>query len=268
MDKILLFLPCYNCETQIPRVLAQLDEEVMGFVSEVLVINNRSTDGTERVVLDFVKSHPNFPLRLLRNDQNYNLGGSHKVAFAYAIEQGFDYVIVLHSDDQGDIHDMLPVLRDGTYQKHDCCLGARFTKDQRLQGYSGFRIFGNKVYNMIFSIAIGKKVTDLGSGLNLYKVSVLKQNFYQRFPDRLTFPVYMLVAYAHYKFDIYFTPISWRETDQVSNVKMASQARQTLSIALCYMFCNHDKYFGKEFREQPIAAYTAQQITEEGKDKA
>ena len=47
MDKILLFIPMYNCEKQIVRVLSQLDAQVCSFLSEVIIVNNRSTDGGE-----------------------------------------------------------------------------------------------------------------------------------------------------------------------------------------------------------------------------
>ena len=52
-DKILLFIPGYNCEKQIVRVLGQLDEEMMSYLSRVIVVNNRSTDGTEAAVTQF-----------------------------------------------------------------------------------------------------------------------------------------------------------------------------------------------------------------------
>lgn len=51
------------------------------------------------------------PVKLLRKDKNYGLGGSHKVSFNYAIENGFDYVIVLHGDDQGHISNLVPYLK-------------------------------------------------------------------------------------------------------------------------------------------------------------
>ena len=35
MNKILLFIPMYNCERQIVRVLGQLDEEIQKYLSEV-----------------------------------------------------------------------------------------------------------------------------------------------------------------------------------------------------------------------------------------
>ena len=69
-DRIMLFIPAYNCEKQIVRVLSQLDTEVMAYIDEVVVINNRSTDGTEEAVLAYKKAHGGLPLILLRNDEN------------------------------------------------------------------------------------------------------------------------------------------------------------------------------------------------------
>ena len=85
MEKLLIFIPAYNCEKQVPRVLSQLlDPHVLPWVGECIVVNNRSTDGTEAAVQDWMARHPAAPVRLLRNDENYGLGGSHKVAFGYA----------------------------------------------------------------------------------------------------------------------------------------------------------------------------------------
>lgn len=247
MEKILLFIPGYNCEKQITRVLSQIDELILKYVNEVIMVNNISTDNTEQKVLEFAKQHPNIPLKLLRNNENYGLGGSHKTAFNYAIENKFDYVIVLHGDDQGNIQDLLPILEDGSYKKYDCCLGARFKKGSKLQGYSKFRTFGNIVYNTLFSIVVRKKIYDLGSGLNIYNTNILKNEFYIKFPDKLTFNCYMILASSYYKHTILFFPISWREDDQVSNVRMVSQALETLKLLFRY-FINKDNFMKAEHR--------------------
>lgn len=258
-DKILLFIPGYNCEKQVIRVLKQLDKNVMKYIDEIIFVNNRSTDNTESAVLNF-KEQSKLPIKVLRNDQNYNLGGSHKVAFNYAKTNKFDYVIVLHGDDQGNIHDLLPYLENGEYKKYDALLGSRFLKGSKLIGYSKFRIFGNKVFNVIFTICIGRRIKDLGAGLNMYKVSILENDFYHKFPDRLTFNCCMLFAHDFYKHSIKFFPISWREEDQVSNVKMVSQAMTTLKIALNYRF--KKKVVLGEYRENIIDKYSAKEIKE------
>lgn len=188
MEKLLVFIPAYNCEKQVPRVLSQLlDARVAPWVGECIVVNNRSTDGTEEAVQDWRRRHPDAPVRLLRNDKNYGLGGSHKVAFGYAVAHGYDHLVVLHGDDQGAIADLLPILQDGTYKKYDCCLGSRFMKGSRIQGYSTLRVVGNHGFNALFTLVARRRITDLGSGLNLYDVASLKNGYYKKFPDTLYF---------------------------------------------------------------------------------
>ena len=233
-DKILLFIPAYNCEKQIVRVLEQIDPAILAFVTKVIVVNNRSTDKTEEAVTDFMHAHAYLPITLLRNRQNYGLGGSHKVAFEYAKRHGYDYVIVLHGDDQGSISDFLPVLAKGYYRKHDCILGARFMRGSKLEGYSALRTVGNVVYNLLFAYVTGRRIYDLGSGLNMYSVKMLSPNFYEKFPDNLMFNYLMILAAQYYGHDIRFYPISWREDDQVSNVKMVSQACRVLKMLYEY----------------------------------
>ena len=258
MDKILLFIPMYNCEKQIPRVLGQLTDEVCGYLSEIILVNNRSTDGGEQVVKDYLDTHP-LPVKasLLRNRDNYGLGGSHKIAFQYAIQGGFDYVILLHGDDQGDIANLLPYLKSGEYRDYDCFLGARFMKGSRLQGYSGFRTFGNRVYDLLFSAGCRYPVYDLGSGLNMYKVEILKNRFYMKYKDNLVFNYCMIMGSSYYGHHVRFFPIIWREDDQVSNVKMVSQAAAVLRL-LGQFVRNRKKFAEAEHRDVLIEEYAAQ----------
>ena len=254
----LLFIPAYNCEKQIGRVLKQIDDMMRPHIDEVIVIDNRSTDGTAAAVMANLPD--GVPLKLLKNNENYGLGGSHKVAFSYAVENGFSHLVVLHGDDQGDLHDLLPILADPQAMEKDCVLGARFMKGSRLQGYSRFRTFGNRVYNLLFSLVLGFKVFDLGSGLNLYSVRMLKHPFYIRFPDNLLFNYCMILAARHYQHEVMFFPISWRETDQVSNVRLFSQAIRVLRILFSNML-SPDKLETREFRDKPVNRYA---FTEQG----
>ena len=262
-EKILLFIPAYNCEKQIGRVLGQLDESVMKYITETVVINNLSTDDTENAVIRFIEKHPDIPVKLLRNNENYGLGGSHKSAFAYAKANGFDYVIVLHGDDQGDIHNLLPLLKKGIYKKYDCCLGARFMNGSKLEGYSKFRTFGNVVYNLLFSAVTKRRVLDLGSGLNMYRVDLLENEYYKKFPDNLMFNYCMILAVDYYKQKICFFPITWREDDQVSNVKMFHQAVTVLKMLFSYATDKREFIFS-ECREKTVAEYGSTVIAESG----
>ena len=61
-ERFLVFIPAYNCEKQVPRVLNQLlDRQVAAMVTECIVVNNRSTDGTEAAVQSWMQAHPAGP---------------------------------------------------------------------------------------------------------------------------------------------------------------------------------------------------------------
>ena len=49
--RLLVFIPCYNCEQQIGRVLEQFRDVPPEIFDEILVLDNRSTDGTVNVAL-------------------------------------------------------------------------------------------------------------------------------------------------------------------------------------------------------------------------
>lgn len=259
-DKILLFIPMYNCENQIIRVLKQINPHVCQYLAEVIVVNNRSTDRGEEKVQEYLRENM-LPIKVsvLRNDRNYGLGGSHKVAFQYALAHEFDYVIVLHGDDQGDISNIRPYLKNKMYRQFDCFLGARFMRGSKLGGYSKFRTFGNYVYDMLFSIVTRRRIFDLGSGLNMYSSNILKDGFYLKYKDNLMFNYCMILGADFYGHSIRFFPIVWREDDQVSNVRMVNQAITVLKLLASYGL-NKSKFIESEHRDQVIDEYTAQMI--------
>jgi glycosyltransferase involved in cell wall biosynthesis len=230
-DRILVFIPAYNCAPQVPRVLEQFRGVPAQWFEEVVVVDNGSRDDTVAAATAALPAVGARRAMVVRNDDNYNLGGSHKAVFAYAEREGFTHVVCLHGDDQGSILDVLPVLERGDHRRHDACLGARFTRGSRIRGYSLFRRVGNHVFNAVFSVALRRRVTDLGSGLNLFARAAFAGGAADRLPDDLHFNPYFLVSMVDRGLRLLFFPITWREEDQVSNVKMASQAMKTLQAA-------------------------------------
>lgn len=259
-ERILLFIPAYNCERQIPRVIAQLTPDRARWFSEVIVVNNRATDQTEARAVEAMSSQ-GLSGRVLRNDGNYGLGGSHKVAFNYARANSFDYVVVLHGDDQGAISDLIPLLDAGAHRDVDCLLGARFAPGSKLTGYSLLRTLGNRGFNLLYSMVSGRWITDLGSGLNLYRVSALNDGFYLRCADDLTFNYHMLLRSIAARWRIRFFPLEWREADQTSNVRLFRQAARVLGIALSYGFSRR-AYLSSDYATPASAGYRSTTVFE------
>lgn len=259
MKKTMLFIPAYNCSIQLKRILKKIFEHEYSFFQEIVIINNCSTDNIEDMVHKFSVDHPAMPITLLRNNENYGLGGSHKVAFQYAVENHYEYLIVLHGDDQGDLADIVPYITNGAYVDYDSMLGSRFSKGSRLVNYSLFRIFGNKLFNIFFSIILGKRIYDLGSGLNMYKVEYIKNRFYMGFPDTLSFNVFMLLYGVYCGSRFCFFPLTWREEDQVSNVRYWKQTKELLILGFRYIFQRRKLFEGAV--DEPNKTYGYSVIT-------
>ncbi len=263
-SKILVFIPAYRCEPQIVRVLEQFSPAIQLMVDTVMVVDNQSPDQTLEVAIGAGKSvftRCNFIA--WRNDDNYGLGGSHKAAIRYAIKNGFTHVIVLHGDDQADINDIVPCLASGAHLSTDCLLGARFAKGSQLKGYSRFRTFGNRVYNTLFSIVVMQPVKDLGSGLNMYRLQAFESFYYKTFPDDLTFNYLMLLGSYNRRQTISYFPISWREEDQVSNVRIFRQAIRVLYLLAGYAL-GRDRFLAKDTRTKPFDRYTGTIMYQQG----
>ena len=90
----------------------------------------------------------------------------------------------------------------------------------------------------------------------MYNTEILKDKFYIKYPDNLMFNYCMILGSAFYKHNIKFFPISWREDDQVSNVKLFNQAIRVLKILFSYI-TNKNKFIETEFRDNIEDNYSA-----------
>ncbi len=219
-QKVLLAITAYRCEKQIARTLDEIDDKLASRVEEIIILDNGSPDGTVQVALDYQKTGRLKNLHIYKNNDNYSLGGSHKVAFLKAQAMGCTHVIILHGDNQAksdEANDLLDYA--AAHPITQTVLGSRFGKDSRLFGYDKKRIFGNKVLNGIYSVFTFRKCEDLGSGLNLFALTDLDKRTYLEFADKLTFNYELLLDLIRRNVSFAYFPITWREEDQVSNAR-------------------------------------------------
>lgn len=221
--KILVAIPAYRCEQQIGRVLAGFDERLMSRLYKVIVIDNRSPDGTVKAAQEAIRKLGHKNIEVVQNRENYGLGGSHKAAFLYGEKIGVDYVAILHGDHQASTQELHSLIDEAERDASlSAVLGTRFMRSSRLQGYSPLRIVGNVGLNVVYTMLSGRITKDLGSGLNLFRMAELKDRRYLNFSDAFTFNMDLLLDYYHKNAKLGFVPITWTEVDQESNAKAFS----------------------------------------------
>lgn len=230
--KSLIAIPCYNCQNQIKRVISSLIEKKINITNKILLIDNISNDRTTSTILDCIGTHEGFTL--VQNNENYGLGGSHKIAFKYAIDNSFDYITILHGDDQATTSDLVR-LQTEALNSGKTTLGSRFMTHSKRVNYQTSRVIGNSILNIIFSITLRKRIRDLGSGLNVFKVSDLKKINYLHLTNYFNFNVELLLSMNSKNINYAFSPITWIESDQVSNARNFSVA--TSMLKSLFLWC-------------------------------
>jgi hypothetical protein len=119
------------------------------------------------------------------------------------------------------------------------------------------------VFNALYSASSGKRIHDLGSGLNLYRVAALRDRWWLRNADDLTFNYHMILRSIAKRWSIRFFPLSWREDDQVSNVKLVRQSLRVLSLPAAYLL-GRRRYVESDYSARPGKDYTARTLYDSG----
>lgn len=89
--KVCTIIVSYNFEKWIDNCISSLDKSSVE--SEVLVIDNASSDNTCEIISE---RYPK--VTLIENSKNLGFGKANNIGFQYAIENNFDYVLLLNQD--------------------------------------------------------------------------------------------------------------------------------------------------------------------------
>jgi glycosyltransferase involved in cell wall biosynthesis len=132
--RILCYVPAYNAAATIPSVLDRIPENMKDQIDEILVVDNASEDNTHLVGIGYAHQKGLTNLKVHRSETNGGYGGSQKVGYRYAIDNGFDVVVMLHGDGQY-APEKMEFLLEPIYQgKADHVFGSRMTGDPRAGG--------------------------------------------------------------------------------------------------------------------------------------
>ena len=243
-NKFLIFIPAYNVEKQIPRVLKKIPFHLLKeYYIRILIIEDCSKDNTKKVVEDCLKNDKNNNLiQLIKNEKNHGYGGVQKIAFNYAIKNNFDFVIMLHGDDQYEA-EMLPKFISNLLNNDvDAVFGSRFInpRDPLKGGMPLNRYIGNRVVTFIQNFIVGTKMTEFHSGYRSYKIEVLKKINFEKNTNDFYFDSEIIIQMFKSKFVIKEIPIATIYGDEISNLNPIPYGIKVLIITIKHKFFDKD----------------------------
>jgi glycosyltransferase involved in cell wall biosynthesis len=191
--KILCYIPAYNAAATIPSVLDRVPESTRPLIDEYLVVDNCSEDNTHLVGIGYAHQKGLKNLTVHRSEKNGGYGGSQKVGYRYAIDHGFDAVVMLHGDGQYAPEKMEYLLEPILQGKADHVFGSRITGDPRAGGMPIHRYLGNLFLTTVENWILGWNLSEYHSGYRIYTTEALKRIPFERNSGEYHFDSQILV---------------------------------------------------------------------------
>jgi glycosyltransferase involved in cell wall biosynthesis len=190
--KVCVVVPTYNNA----RTLSQVLESILKFTTQVIVVNDGSTDST----LAVIKQHPE--VAVVSYEKNKGKGYALRQGFQKAAELGYEYAITIDSDGQHYADDLIKFLEMLEEYPKAIIIGARNMDQESVPRKSSF---GNKFSNFWFWVETGIKRKDTQSGYRLYPLKALQAiSFITR---KFEFEIEVLVRSAWAGIDVVEVPV-------------------------------------------------------------
>lgn len=174
--KAIVIVPAYNEQENIRNTLNDLRENGAG--TDILVMNDCSTDRTEEILKDEGVNYLSFPV-------NLGIGGGVQAGYQYARDNGYEIAIQFDGDGQHEakyLKDLMAPLISG---EADIAIGSRFVEHEGFQS-SGARRLGIGILSRLIRLLCGVKVLDVTSGMravNRRFIEEYAEHYAQDYPE-------------------------------------------------------------------------------------
>ena len=222
-EKILIFIPAYNVEKKITKVLNKIPKIVFNkYNIKILVIEDNSSDKTLSVIKKVIKKKGDkIKIYLIVNKKNKGYGGVQKIAFNYAIKKNFKYVVMLHGDNQYPANKILLLIKPLLTNKYDAVFGSRMINSINALkgGMPLYKYLGNIALTFFQNLVLSSNLSEFHSGYRSYKVSSLKKIKFKSNTNDFHFDTEIIIQFLKNNLKIKEIAMSTHYGDEISHLK-------------------------------------------------
>jgi dolichol-phosphate mannosyltransferase len=176
-SNILIFLPTLNESGNIGSMLHEIME--LGIGADILIIDDGSTDGTDKIVEKVASEHP--AVSLLQRGGRLGVGSAHTQALRLAKQRGYEQLVTMDADFSHRPLDIPRFLE--TARASDIVIGTRFARDDSLKEWNHFRKalthLGHFLTKRLLSLPY-----DASGGFRVYRLDRIPQDLVDRLESR------------------------------------------------------------------------------------
>lgn len=184
--KSLLFIPVYDQVTELPTVLRELKETSLP-VDTVLLVNNGSSDGSEKLVAES-------GYEVINLVTNRGIGHSFMWAIDWALKHDYQIFSVIASNGKmlpSELRNVVEPVRKG---EADYVTGSRFLVGGQSPNLPKFRQLSIPLVGSLVNNLFGVKLTDATCGYKAFNLDIIRRarfNWKARWLDTYGFEYYL-----------------------------------------------------------------------------
>jgi glycosyltransferase involved in cell wall biosynthesis len=171
--KLSVIIPAYNEAPTIHLILDRVKEVnlLQGIEKELILVNDCSTDNTEKVLLDYIKMHPELNMQYYKHEVNMGKGAAIHTGIQKATGE---YLVIQDADLEYDPEEfnflLKPVLRGAA----DIVFGSRFLGGNPHRILFFWHSIGNKFLTRLSNAFTNLNLTDMETCYKLFRSDIIK----------------------------------------------------------------------------------------------
>ena len=162
--KTLIIIPAYNEENNLKSIVDIIIQDYYQY--DYLIINDCSTDMTDRICHDMKYNHLSLPI-------NLGIGGAVQSGYRYAFENNYDIAVQLDGDGQHNPAYIEQLTQPIINHEADMVIGSRFIEKEGFRS-SALRRLGILIIKHVIKLCCGIIINDTTSGFRAVNRKLIK----------------------------------------------------------------------------------------------
>ena len=173
MKKLSIIIPVFNEEVTILNILNKLleIELIGGLKKELVMVNDCSSDRSEKLILTFIKEHPETEIIYEKHQKNQGKGAALNTGFQKATG---DILIVQDADLEYDPHEFNRLLKPILDGFADVVYGSRFKGSNPHRALFFWHTIGNNFLTFLSNIFSNLNITDMETCYKMFRSEIIK----------------------------------------------------------------------------------------------
>jgi len=245
--RIGIFVVTFNAARHLCSTLERIPSDVYERVDEIYVFDDCSQDDTVLTGLGFKSERGLEKLRIYANTRNLRYGGNQKRGYLYAMDRGFDVVVLLHGDGQYAPEVIWQFVEPLLHGEADLVMGTRI-RGALKGGMPLYKFVGNRILTWLQNRMAGMTLSEFHSGYRAYRTDALRKVRFLVNTDEWHFDTQIILQFHNAGLRIRETPIPTYYGNEICHVNGLPYAWNCLRTTLGYRLHRMGLVYDNKYR--------------------